>query len=188
MSVVAALTCAIAILLANRPGPIHRLRRSVRHPGLRVRARRRPLAAGDWSLAIEVLAACVQAGASTSAAVTAAAAAAPPPVAHTMLSVAAALRSGSPPEEVWTAAARDCPQLDAVAAALHRSSATGAASAGELMRLAIRERSRRLAAMRRAVGRASTWIVLPLGLCFLPAFVLIGVVPVLIGAAHELIR
>lgn len=188
MTVVAALTVAIALLLARRPAPMHRLRGSVRSSVPRWRKPRRVVATGDWSVAVEVLAACVAAGASTAAAVDAAAAAAPPPVAQTMRSIAVALRSGSPPEEVWIAAARACPQLDMVAAALSRSSATGAASAGELMRLAARERSRRLAATRQAVGRASTWIVLPLGACFLPAFVLIGVVPVLIGAVHELIR
>jgi pilus assembly protein TadC len=36
------------------------------------------------------------------------------------------------------------------------------------------------------VARASVWVVLPLGLCFLPAFVLVGVVPIVMGLLHTL--
>jgi Flp pilus assembly protein TadB len=167
---------------------LRRLRAPAPRRVSRARGRQRVVASGDWPLAIDVLAACLGAGATITSAVTAAAAAAPLPLAQAMLNVAAALRDGRPPDEVWAAAARSCSELDGVAGALRRTTVSGAANAGELMRLAARERARRSAVMRRAVGRASTWVVLPLGACFLPAFVLVGVVPVLIGAARELIR
>jgi tight adherence protein B len=36
------------------------------------------------------------------------------------------------------------------------------------------------------VRRASVWLVVPLGLCFLPAFVLLAVVPLVIGLVPAL--
>jgi pilus assembly protein TadC len=47
--------------------------------------------------------------------------------------------------------------------------------------LASRLRSRRRAAAEHRVRQAAVWLVVPLGLCFLPAFVLVAVVPIVIG-------
>lgn len=57
---------------------------------------------------------------------------------------------------------------------------------------ALRARSRRLRAERRSRARAvagslGVRLVLPLGLCFLPAFVLLGLVPVVLGIARGLL-
>jgi pilus assembly protein TadC len=36
-----------------------------------------------------------------------------------------------------------------------------------------------------AVRRAGVWVLAPLGLCFLPAFVCLGVVPLVLGIAAD---
>jgi pilus assembly protein TadC len=60
-----------------------------------------------------------------------------------------------------------------------RSQHSGAAFAGSLQRVADDLRSDSLIATEAAARRAGVLIVLPLGLCFLPAFVLAGLVPVI---------
>jgi pilus assembly protein TadC len=66
-----------------------------------------------------------------------------------------------------------------------RSAASGAALAQGVTELAAQSR---LAAAHRAAAaaeRASVTIAGPLGLCFLPAFVCLGVVPVVVGLAAD---
>jgi pilus assembly protein TadC len=58
---------------------------------------------------------------------------------------------------------------------------SGAALAGTLTRLGEDLRVLRLAAVETAARRAGVLLVLPLGVCFLPAFVLTGVVPVILA-------
>ena len=58
---------------------------------------------------------------------------------------------------------------------------SGLAMAQALERLAEDLRCDRAAAAEAAVRRASVLAVLPLGLCFLPAFLLTGVVPVVVS-------
>ena len=62
-----------------------------------------------------------------------------------------------------------------------RSQHSGAAFAGSLQRVADDLRGDALAATDAAARRAGVLIVLPLGLCFLPAFVLAGLVPVIVA-------
>jgi pilus assembly protein TadC len=51
--------------------------------------------------------------------------------------------------------------------------------------LAEDSRSAARAATETAVRRAGVWVLAPLGLCFLPAFVCLGVVPLVLGIAGE---
>lgn len=88
------------------------------------------------------------------------------------------LALGVPEEMVWEELA-DQPGLQPLARALARSARTGASSADVVARLAddLAERARGAVEDRaRAVGiRAAV----PLGVCLLPAFVLLGIVPVI---------
>lgn len=68
-------------------------------------------------------------------------------------------------EPVWTAGVAPGPLLRAHADAL---------------------RARRRAATRTAAARLGVRLVLPLGLCLLPAFVLLGLVPVVLAMVHRL--
>jgi len=76
----------------------------------------------------------------------------------------------------------DVPEFAAVGRLCSRAAVTGAAVAAELHRVAAAQRTALDTSRRRRLQRASVWLVLPLGLCFLPAFVLVGVVPLVVGA------
>ncbi|PSK61713.1 hypothetical protein B0E53_06380 [Micromonospora sp. MH33] len=73
------------------------------------------------------------------------------------------------------------------AASATRSSSSGAALAGALTRLADDLRSDRSTAAEAAARRAGVLIVLPLGLCFLPAFILAGLVPVIVAVLGDVL-
>ena len=60
--------------------------------------------------------------------------------------------------------------------------------AGGLTQLADDLRAARLAAGEAARHRAGVLLVLPLGLCFLPAFLVAGVVPVIVAVLGDVLR
>jgi hypothetical protein len=70
--------------------------------------------------------------------------------------------------------------LAALADALRMAVAAGLPPAALVRRAATQERRRLDAAGRRAVRRLEVLLVLPMGLCLLPAFVLLGIAPVVI--------
>ena len=74
-----------------------------------------------------------------------------------------------------------------LAALAVRSSHSGAALAANLTRLADDLRGARAAALDAAARRAGVLVVLPLGLCFLPAFVLAGLVPVVVAVLGDVL-
>src|SRR5262249_47000824 len=91
-----------------------------------------------------------------------------------------ALRLGAPADEAWT----HLGPLDAcrrMARAAVRSEDSGAALAGALGPVAGDLRADRLIGADADGRRPGVLIVLPLGLCFLPAFVLAGLVPVIVA-------
>lgn len=143
--------------------------------------RRRPAddPALDVPLVADLLAACLAAGATPIDALRAAgdsSAAA----AGVCRPVAGRLAMGLAPPEAWADwLAR--PDLATIARACIRAAETGAATTQELQRAGERARSRRRADLARRAHRAGVWAVLPLGLCFLPAFVLVGIVPFALG-------
>ncbi|WP_258935314.1 type II secretion system F family protein [Nesterenkonia pannonica] len=88
----------------------------------------------------------------------------------------------------WQAAAAhvaDSPQLQAYCEHLSFSYATGAPSAQMLEASAAQARSRQRHQAERAAGELGVKMMLPLGTCFLPAFILIGVVPVILSMLPE---
>ncbi|GAB3790338.1 type II secretion system F family protein [Nocardioides ungokensis] len=94
--------------------------------------------------------------------------------------VVARLALGVDPVQVWEALGDD-PELAPLGRALARSQATGAAVVPTMVRLT-EDLARRARAdvedRARAVGVKAA---LPLGLCLLPAFVLVGIVPLVAG-------
>jgi hypothetical protein len=64
---------------------------------------------------------------------------------------------------------------------------SGAPVAGVVAAEAAACRARRLRAAQIRARRAAVHVTGPLGLCFLPAFLLIGVAPVVLGLARELL-
>ncbi|HEX3908731.1 MAG TPA: type II secretion system F family protein [Mycobacteriales bacterium] len=94
--------------------------------------------------------------------------------------VAAALGAGASPDQAWAPWLADA-RLAPIARTAIRTSHSGAATADELRRTASRLRAQRRTGLQQRVRQASVWVVVPLGLCFLPAFVLVAVVPLVIG-------
>lgn len=133
----------------------------------------------DVPLVADLLAACLAAGATVVDALGAAGAASPE-AAAVCRPIADRLASGAPPREAW-ADWLQRPELAAIARACARGADSGAATTQELRRAGDRARAQRRADLTRRAQRAAVWAVLPLGVCFLPAFVLVGIVPFALG-------
>jgi pilus assembly protein TadC len=139
-------------------------------------------------LVLDLLAACLSGGAPPVEAVAAVAAAFPGPCGQRLLRVASALRLGSPPAEAWAALGSGRDAAGAAARALTRAAEGGAPVAAAVARVAADARRRQEAETSRRAARAGVLAVLPLGTCFLPAFVLLGVVPAVVGLAAPLLH
>lgn len=88
----------------------------------------------------------------------------------------------------WHAAWRGAPaRLAPLVDGLAPTWVTGAAPGPALRATADRVRRERRNASREAAGRLGVLLVLPLGLCFLPAFVLIGLAPVILSLTAGLL-
>ena len=88
----------------------------------------------------------------------------------------------------WPAAWQGSPaRLAPVVDGLEPTWATGAAPGPALRAAGDQVRRRRRVAAQEAAARLGVYLVLPLGLCFLPAFVLIGLVPVLVSLGSVLL-
>lgn len=143
-------------------------------------------AVADLPLSADLLAAVLRAGAPVDRAVSAVADALGGPLGERLDRVGRSLRLGAEPPEAW-AQLTDVPGADRLVAAAVRSSASGGALARALTRLADDLRGDRSVAVETAAHRAGVLIVLPLGLCFLPAFVLAGLVPVVVAVLGDIL-
>lgn len=134
---------------------------------------------GQLSVACDLMSALLSSGATPLAAANAVAEALGPPIAIPLREVAARLRLGAEPAAAWAPlATRDAGAP--IAAAAVRAADSGAPLGDILRRVAVdlrRERRTALMARARVLG---VRVVLPLGVCFLPAFLLVGVVPVVV--------
>lgn len=176
-----ALLLAAAVLIGAGPG---RTRMVARVPKP-VPSRPDPLAAASC---FDVLAACLSAGMATAAAAAAAAELAPAGLAQRLTRAGNLLALGADPAKAWGQldSAAD-PYGAALARMARRSAESGAALAQGAVELADQVRSEAGAAAEAAAGRASVLIAGPLGLCFLPAFICLGVVPVVAGLAGRVL-
>jgi pilus assembly protein TadC len=139
----------------------------------------------EVSLTADLMAACLAAGAAVADALSAALVAAGPWLRTRGEPVVAGLRGGAPAAEAWSEWLGD-ERLAPVARTCVRTAGSGAAAAAELVRVAARMRAARRTQSQQRVARAAVWIVLPLGACFLPAFVAVGVVPLVISLLERM--
>ncbi|MDT7545909.1 MAG: hypothetical protein QOE99_2019, partial [Actinomycetota bacterium] len=104
--------------------------------------------------------------------------------------VGSALAAGMPAAEAWLMLAQGDPEdpLAAPARLLARAAEGGAPVSAAVSRLSSEARADAAAAGTEAARRVGVLVVAPLGLCFLPAFVLLGIVPVVAGLAASLLR
>ncbi len=153
-----------------------------REPG-EVRRRRARITA-DLPFAIDLMVACLRAGQPVSGALSAVAAALGGPLGERLAWVNGQLRLGARPEAAWSALETDRP-LAALARGMTRAALSGAPVADVLSRLADDARHDARAASSAAARRVGVQAVAPLGLCFLPAFVFLGIIPVVAGLAGQ---
>lgn len=148
--------------------------------------RRRQHVAAAVPLAAELLAAAVAAGAPPDRAAEAVGGAIGGPLGEELVAAAAAARMGADPPTAWAGLLAD-PAARSLGRALLRSAARGTSPVGALERASrdARDAARWAAEARaRSVGaRAAA----PLGLCFLPAFILVGIVPLVATLAMPLL-
>lgn len=139
----------------------------------------------------DLLAACLSAGMSVDSALRAASSAvgvdridsADPLTA--LDAVAGLLALGSDPQQAWRPA-DDHPELAGLAAAARRSAGGGIGLADAAREHAETLRQQAMSQAERKAARAAVAITAPLGLCFLPAFVCLGLAPVVIGLLKTL--
>ncbi|MGW3358062.1 type II secretion system F family protein [Streptomyces bungoensis] len=139
-------------------------------------------AARQLPLAADLLAACIAAGAGPVIAAHAVGEALGGPVGEALARGAAEVRLGGEPGDAWRRLA-GLPGAGPLARLLERADESGLPAAGPVARLASDARAEwaRTAAAR--ARRAAVLVSAPVGLCFLPAFIAIGVLPVVIGLA-----
>lgn len=186
------LAAAAAVVLA-RPGRVRRrLRRQLRAPA--DGAARRPTVhdAGrhgrhglpglrDTAMMLELIGAMLDAGAGLGRSLDLVAALMPPELGRQFRPVVSALAIGADWGTAWRSSGAQAPQLQALRDALSFAALTGAPSSALLHAEAARLRRERNRAAEQRAAALGVKLVVPLGLCSLPAFVCLGVVPVLLG-------
>jgi pilus assembly protein TadC len=192
----AAVLLAAALLIG--PGPsVVRARAGTTLRAQRLRPGPPGWAPGPDPLAVasslDVLAACLEAGMAVSTAAAATAASAPPKLARALRRVADLLALGADPTVAWsispdTGTSTVDMQTDALLRLARRSASSGAALAGGVAELADQSRHDAAHTAAAAAERAGVLIAGPLGLCFLPAFVCLGLVPVVAGLAGDVLQ
>ncbi|MEW2285263.1 type II secretion system F family protein [Streptomyces sp. NPDC047841] len=139
-------------------------------------------AARQLPLAADLLAACIAAGAGPVIAAQAVGEALGGPVGQALARGAAEVRLGGGPADAWRSLAA-LPGAGALARLLERADESGLPAAGPVARLASDARAEWARAATARARRAGVLISAPVGLCFLPAFIAVGVLPVVIGLA-----
>jgi len=130
---------------------------------------------------VDLMSTCLAAGGSPSGALAQLAVVVDEPMRAELAALSARLTLGADPVSVWAAMGRH-PQLGALGRALKRSAETGGSVADALERLGTELRAERRAAIEAKARTIEVKASLPLGLCLLPAFVLVGVVPMVAGS------
>lgn len=134
----------------------------------------------------DLLAACLAAGASAEDAIASVASSIEGPLREHLLRVSAALRAGADVSQAWQLA-DDIELFAPLARAFARAARSGAPLAATVGAVADEQRRARRWAAEAAARRAGVLAVAPLVICFLPAFVLVGVVPAVAGVATRML-
>ncbi|TLP73112.1 type II secretion system F family protein [Nesterenkonia sphaerica] len=181
--VLAALATVAAVLIALPPVTRHSAAGRWRTRfGLRARRRAEPVQTAECDLLLDLTAGLLSAGVGIEAALDRLAAVVPD--AQPLAGVHRRLIAGAP----WAQAAEavdEHPQLHTYCEHLSFAYATGAPSARMLQAAAGQVRSQARNAAATEAEKLSVKMLLPLAVCFLPAFVLLGVVPVVASMLPE---
>ena len=142
-----------------------------------------PVRQVDAAVVLDLTRAAIVAGASVPGALAALAEALPPGQGGPLGRVVTALRLGASWLEAWQGAPEGFRPLQH---ALEPAWTDGVSPVPLLRQAADTVRARRTARAREAAARLGVRLVLPLGLCLLPAFVLLGLIPVLLSTGSGL--
>jgi pilus assembly protein TadC len=136
----------------------------------------------ELPLCADLMAACLAAGATPGEAAGAVGRCLGGPLGAALIRAQAELRLGGDPAECWDRFGR-LPAARAMGRCLARASTTGVAPVAEMARLAADYRAVHARSALARARRAAVLATAPLGVCFLPAFLLVGVAPVVMGLA-----
>ena len=139
----------------------------------------------DLAHLVDLLAAALRGGATPGAGVRMACGALPGPAADRLAGVTERLALGVDPERVW-ASLSDDPDLALLGRALARSHRTGAGVVPTIEQLADELRRSARAHVEERARAVGVRAALPLGLCLLPSFLLLGIVPLVVSMLSEL--
>ncbi|WP_033292931.1 type II secretion system F family protein [Amycolatopsis jejuensis] len=134
---------------------------------------------------LDVLAACLRTGMPVPVALETVATGAPAETAKALRETANLLALGADPAPAW-APVRARPGFAELAVAATRTARSGAALASTADDLARRLRDGLGVEAEERAERAGVALALPVGLCFLPAFFVLGVLPVVLGLAGRI--
>lgn len=144
--------------------------RSREGPGLR-----------DTAMMLELVAAMLDAGSSIGRSLELVAASAAARYTAALRPVVSALAIGADWDTAWRSSAVALPEILELRDALGFAALTGAPSSAILYAQAARLRRERFRAAEKRAASLGVKLVVPLGLCSLPAFICLGVVPVLLA-------
>lgn len=148
----------------------------------RLRLRR----AEDLPGALDLICVCLRAGLPVSRALTHVAAALDGPLHDDIATICALHDLGADARAAWSELTED-PVLAPVARSMARAGASGSALATALSGVAEQCRGELQERSEVAARRVGVFVLAPLGLCFLPAFVCLGVVPTILGIADTVL-
>ncbi|TQJ38341.1 type II secretion system (T2SS) protein F [Arthrobacter sp. SLBN-112] len=135
----------------------------------------------DTAMMLELVAAMLDAGAGIGRSLELVAASAVPQYRDSLRPVVSALAIGADWETAWRSSAVRLPEILELRDALGFAALTGAPSSAILYAQAARLRRERFRAAEKRAASLGVKLVVPLGLCSLPAFICLGVVPVLLA-------
>jgi pilus assembly protein TadC len=188
----AGLGVAVALVLGGLPGVVIGAAafavadRIVRRLEPAQDRRRREARDAELPLTLDLLSVCLRAGMPLVAALETVADALPGPFSADLRVVAGLQRLGAAPAAAWAELATD-QDLAPVARVVGRSAESGSRLAAAFGRLATERRSALAAAGLARARTAGVVAMAPLGLCFLPAFVCLGIVPIVLSLAGEVL-
>ena len=192
-AVVLGCLAAAAVLAVAGPGRVgQRLKSLQRGPGTDSRPGRAPGerpselpgspdGLRDTAMMLELVAAMLDAGSGIGRSLELVAATASPGYRRSLRPVVAALAIGADWETAWRSSEVRLPEILEMRDALGFAAMTGAPSSAILYAQAARIRRERFRAAEKRAASLGVKLVIPLGLCSLPAFICLGVVPVLLA-------
>jgi len=172
----------IGLIAATAATPV--VRKQVRSLGTIAARRRNEAITRQAPAALDLITAALRAGRPPEGALTVVAEHTPDPLGELLQDVSRRIRMSADPASAWRVL--DGTPLEVVGRAFARSDSSGAAVVPLALDAAEDLRRRARAVRRESVGRVAVQTTIPLGLCLLPAFVLVAVAPIVLAVVTNI--